>query len=91
MVQSFLENSPYQKNSNNREYSWQLSLWYLSYSVNNYLIEYYNYIIYTKLNILLLNYFKLILDSNTTPIEPNSEEISIRRDDGEENSFVSSE
>ena len=89
MVQSFLENSPYQKNPNNWEYSWQL--WYLSYSVNNYLIEYYNYIIYTKLNILLLNYFKLILDSNTTPIEPDSEEISIRRDDGEENSFVSSE
>ena len=55
------------------------------------MIEYYNYIIYTKLNILLLNYFKLILDSNTTPIEPDSEEISIRRDDGEENSFVSSE
>ena len=32
----------------------QLSLWYLSYSANNYLIEYYDYIIYTKLNILLL-------------------------------------
>ena len=80
---------PYQKNTNYREHSWQL--WYLSYSVNNYLIEYYNYIIYTKLNILLFNYFKLILDSNTTPIEPDSEEISIRRDDGEENSFVSSE
>ena len=60
----------------------QLSLWYLSYSVNNYLIEYYDYIIYTKLNILLLfiNYFKLDL-MLPLPIQ----HLSIAYDDDDDN------